>query len=213
MLAAPKLPRPHQALSLLAIAALALALGLWARFHFASLRVDADPISRPDLVAAQEQAQPLLDALEKYRAEYGLYPASLNQLLPAYVASLQTLSAFRYSARYSDWVFQSNACLEQEKALRGSILQEANHGQRRTSQLKFECISGYRDYQLQSPNFPPFEESRYLERWAYYDSQPQYWTLGWCEQVVTSKGTPRELATNGVCRTGQTAAINTVAGH
>ena len=194
--------RPSQVVRLFVVAALVLLACSWARLHFASLRVDADPASEPDLAAAQERAQPLLDALEKYRADNGLYPASLSQLSSAYLASPQGLGAFRYSARHSDWVFQSDACLDPETAPRTQVPQKTKYDGRKGSRSQRDCVSGYREYQLQSPDFPPAAGSRYLERWAYYDSQPQYWTVGWCEQVAP-KGNLQELATNGVCQAHQ----------
>src|SRR5215467_12616969 len=102
----------HQTLRLLAIAALALFAAAWARSHFSAFRVDADPNSEADFTATQKNAQPLLDALEKYHADNGLYPASLNQLSPGYLATREDLSAYRYSARHDDWIFQSDACLD-----------------------------------------------------------------------------------------------------
>jgi len=194
----------RQALRVLAIAAIAVFAGCWARSYFPTVRVDDDSESQSELAAAQNSAQPLLDALEKYHAENGLYPSSLNQLSPGYLASSAGLTAYRYSARHDDWVLQSDACLDRqkddrEKTLGHAILQPTNHTPYAVSRNQRDCLSGYREYQLQSPDFPPDVESRYEKRWAYYDSQPQYWTVGWCEQVRTKENT-QELATNGVCR-------------
>jgi hypothetical protein len=173
---------------------------LWARFHVANIRVTNDLSSQADLIAATEQVQPLVDALEKYRVENGLYPATLDRLSPAYLPYSQNFRAFRYSARHSDWVFQSDSCITREKGLNGWVLQEVKTHQKEVAQFKQECLSGYRDYQLQSADFPLEGQSRYVERWAYYDSQPQHWSLGWCEHVPASHGNSSELATNGICR-------------
>jgi len=188
-----------QSLRILAIAAIAIFAGSWARSHFSTLRVDTDPHSEFELAAAQKGAQPLLDALEKYRADNGLYPASLKQLTPGYLAPSEDLSAYRYSARHDDWILQSDACLGPEKNPGQPILQAAKHTPNTVSRAQHDCLSGYREYQLQSADFQQNAESQYLARWAYYDSQPQYWTLGWCEQMRTS-GSPQKLATNGICR-------------
>jgi len=191
---------PHQRLRLLALVILVAPLILWARFYFANLRATADPSSEHDLAATTEQAQPLVDALEKYRADNGLYPTTLNQLSPAYLPAQQISPGYRYSARHSDWVFYSDACLAREKTLHGWILQEAKAHQSEVAKFKRDCLSGFRDYQLQSPDFAPDARSRFLERWAYYDSQPQHWSVGWCERVASSRGSSQELATNGICR-------------
>jgi hypothetical protein len=193
-------PPSHHRLRMIAFVLIAIPVIFWARFHFANLRVTNDPTSQPDLVAATEQARPLINALEKYHADNGLYPATLDRLSPAYLPSPQTFHAFRYSARHSDWVFQSDACIVREKSLNGWVLQEVKAHQKEVAQFKQECLNGYRDYQLQSADFPQDVQSRYIERWAYYDSQPQHWSLGWCEHVLASRGKTSELATNGICR-------------
>jgi hypothetical protein len=193
-------PQSHHRLRMIVFVLIAVPVLLWTRFHFANLRVANDPSSQPDLVAATEQARPLVDALEKYHADNGLYPVTLDQLSPAYLASAQNFRAFRYSARHSDWVLQSDACIAREKSLNGWVLQEVKAYQKEVAQFKQECLNGYRDYQLQSADFALDAQSRYIERWAYYDSQPQHWSLGWCEHVPASRGKTSELATNGICR-------------
>jgi len=193
-------PLPHQRLRIVATVLLVASIGLWGRYHFANLRALNDLTSEPDLAASEKQAQPLIDALEKYRSDNGLYPATLSQLSMGYLASPQSISSYRYSARHSDWVFQSDACIAREQKLRGWVLKEAKAYKSDVAQFKHDCITGYRDFQLQSPDFQPDAQSRYLERWAYYDSAPQHWALGWCEHVPSAKGRSSQLATNGVCR-------------
>lgn len=195
-----RFPLPHQRLRMIAFVILASSIALWWRYHSANARVADDLTSQVDLDANSKQAQPLLAALEKFRADNGLYPTTLNQLSPAYLPSVQSFAAFRYSARHSDWVFLSDACITREKTLQGWVLREAKAYQQDVAQFKHDCLTGYRDYELQSPDFAPDVQSRYIERWAYYDSQPQHWTLGWCEHVPASKGRGSELGTNGICR-------------
>jgi hypothetical protein len=171
----------------------------WARFHFTSLQVSKDPTSQLELSAAREEAGPLINALEKFHADNGLYPATLDRLSPGYLPAPANPHAFRYSARHSDWVFQSDACIVREKKLNGWILEPVKAYQKEVVQFKQECITGFRDYQLQSHDFPPDTASRAIERWAYYDSEPQHWSLGWCDHVSGSQGKTSELGTNGVC--------------
>lgn len=195
-----RMPLPHQRLRMIAFVILASSIAMWWRYHSATVRVTEDLTSQTDVEANSKQAQPLLDALEKFRTDNGVYPTTLNQLAPAYLPSVQPFAAFRYSARHSDWVFLSDACITRERTFEGWVLQETKSYQKDVAQFKHECLTGYRDYQLQSPDFPPDVQSRYIERWAYYDSQLQRWVLGWCEHVPASKGKPSELATNGICR-------------
>jgi len=191
---------PHQRLRMIAFVVLASSMAMWWRYHSANTRATDDPTSQAALAANTKQVQPLVDALEKFRADNGLYPTTLNQLAPVYLPSVQPFAAFRYSARHSDWVFLSDACITREKTMRGWIQQEAKVYGTEVAQFKHECLTGFRDFQLQSPDFPPDVQSRYIERWAYYDSQPQHWALGWCEHIHASKGRGSELATNGICR-------------
>jgi hypothetical protein len=195
-----RIPLPHQRLQVIAFVILAGSIAMWWRYHSANIRVADDPTSQAALEANTQQAQPLVEALEKFRVENGLYPTTLNQLAPAYLPSVQPFIAYRYSARHSEWVFVSDACISRGKTLQGWVLREAKAYRTEVAQFKHECLTGYRDYQLQSPDFPPDVQSRYIERWAYYDSQPQHWVLGWCEHVPASKGRGSELATNGICR-------------
>ena len=58
----------------------ALIFFMWARMHYTTARVQNDPSTEPDLAAAKTNAEPLLQALEKYRGDNGIYPATLDQL-------------------------------------------------------------------------------------------------------------------------------------
>jgi hypothetical protein len=188
---------PHQRLRLIAFVGFILIFGTWARFYLTDLRVKSNPTSEPDLAQATEAAQPLLEALKKYRADNGLYPTALNQLTPAYLPSLSGLRGFRYSARRGDWVLKSDACAAREQSLRGWVLKEAKEYQKEVAEFKLECINGYHHYQLQSGDFPQDPQSNRLERWAYYDSQSNQWNLGWCSH---KGGRKQEIGMNGVCR-------------
>jgi hypothetical protein len=195
-----RVPLAHRGLPMIAFVILASSIVLWWRYHSANTP-SADVRTLPsNLEADTRQARPLVHALERFRADNGLYPTTLNQLAPAYLPSVEPFSAFRYSARHSDWVFLSDSCLTREKTLEGWVLEEAKASQSDVARFKHDCITGYRDYQLQSPDFAPDARSRYLERWAYYDSEPQRWVLGWCEHIPAAKATGSELATNGICR-------------
>jgi hypothetical protein len=67
----------------------AVIIALWGRYHFTTVQVNNDPTSTTDLAAATETARPLLDALEKYHAENGLYPTTLDELTAAQIPSLR----------------------------------------------------------------------------------------------------------------------------
>lgn len=190
---------PNQRLLLAAFVTFVLIFGTWARFHFTNVKVNADPTSEPNLVEATKAAQPLLEALEKYRTNNGLYPTTLDHLTGAYLPSLGGLRSFRYSARRADWVFKFDSCAAREKSLRGWVLKEAKEYRREVAEFKLECITGYHYYQLQSGDFPQDAHTRHIERWAYYDSQAKQWSLGWCSREA-GKVHASEIGMNGVCR-------------
>jgi hypothetical protein len=167
-----------------------------ARYHVTTVQVNSDPTSTPDLAAATETAQPLLDALVKYHAEKGLYPTTLDQLPSSQLPSLR-VRGYLYSARTTDWVYKSDDCVAREKHLHGSmVVKEVKPYQKEIDDFKHECLTGYRDYLLQSPDFPRDARTQYIERWAYFDSQTKQWSLGWCAK----SGKNGEISANGMCR-------------
>lgn len=178
-------------------------LGIWARYRFTNLEVNSDPNSGPHLVKAKESAQPLLEALEKYRADHDLCPPTLEQLTGTYLPSHGRLRPFRYSARHEDWVFKSDACVAREKSLRGQGVKAKDY-RREVTEFKLECTTGYHHYQLQSDDFPqdaPIPSiKRSIERWAYYDSQTSQWSLGWCLHTSHPGTGGQDTSVNGVCR-------------
>ena len=103
---------PHRRLRMIVFVGCASIIALWGRYHFTTVQVNNDPTSTPDLAAATEAAQPLLDALEKYHAENGLYPATLDQLPSKQLPSLR-VHGYLYSAR-GDWVYKSDPCVARE---------------------------------------------------------------------------------------------------
>jgi hypothetical protein len=194
----------------MAVAVLAMIFAVWARFHFTTARVKNDPTSESNLQTAKASAQPLLDALEKYRGDNGLYPATLDQLSSdplkggpsneKYLTSPVGPHSYRYSARQNDWVYKSDECRAREKSLHGWILKETSEYNKEVTDFKQECLSGYRYYQLQSRDFPSDPQSRFIDRWAYYDSSLRQWSVGWCSHDPSSHGHSQETAENGVCR-------------
>jgi len=188
-------PLPHRRLRMIAFFGCALITFAWARYHFTTAQVNNDPTSMPDLAAATDTAQPLVAALGKYHAENGLYPASLAQLASGQPRSLRD-RGYLYSARQGDWVYKSDACVTREKQLQGWVMKEVKAYQKEIDDFKRECLTGYRDYQLQSPDFPRDAQNQYIERWAYFDSKTRQWNLGWCAKT----GKTAEISTNGICR-------------
>jgi hypothetical protein len=169
-------------------------------FHSTNRRVDSDPASEAGLAAAQEEAEPLLDALEKYHGDSGLYPPTLDTLVPAYLPSLRGIRMYRYSARSYDWVYKSDACADRRKSLDGWVLKEPKQYQKEVAAFKQDCLTGYRYYQIQSHSFPADAQNPYTERWAYYDSSSRQWKVGWCSHSMSRGPT---IGTNGVCPSTQ----------
>jgi hypothetical protein len=110
-------PLPNRRLRMTVFVGCAVIIALWGRYHFTTVQVNNDPTSTTDLAAATETARPLLDALEKYHAENGLYPTTLDELTAAQIPSLRG-RGYLYSAS-GDWVYKSDACVAREKHLHG----------------------------------------------------------------------------------------------
>jgi hypothetical protein len=122
-------------------------------------------------------------------------PTTLDELTAAQLPSLRG-RGYLYSAS-GDWVYKSDACEAREKHLHGWIMKEVKEYQKEIDDFKHECVTGYRDYELQSPDFPRNAQTQYIERWAYFDSQTRQWSLGWCAKTGKKTG---EISTNGMCR-------------
>jgi hypothetical protein len=178
-----------------------LIFGLWAKFHFTTARVKNDPTSEANLDAAKIDAQTLLAALEKYRGDTGLYPATLDQLNATYLSS--PVNGFRYSARLNDWVYKSDECVAREKSLHGWIMKPTADYKKEVADFRRDCLTGYRYYQLQSRDFPHDPQTLNIDRWAYYDSSNRQWSLGWCSHDGSRHGRGEGTADNGVCRSQQ----------
>jgi hypothetical protein len=191
---------PRQRLLLIAIVGCLAILGTCLNFHSTQRRVDNDPAAQAALAGAQEEAQPLLDALEKYHGDAGLYPPTLDTLVPAYLPSLRGIHIYRYSARRKDWVYKSDACADRRKTLEGWVLKEAKQYQKEVADFKQDCLAGFRYFELQSHNFVTGAQNPYTERWAHYDSSSRQWSVGWCSHSVSRGPT---IGTNGVCPSTQ----------
>jgi hypothetical protein len=179
-----------------------LIFGMWWSYHLTNVRVNDDPTSVPDLTGATAAAQPLLEALEKYHAENGLYPPTLDNLTAPNLPSHGRRHGFLYSARNADWVYKSDTCVAREKQLHGWILKPVKEYQKEIDEFKQDCVTGYRYYQLQSGDFPQDAQTQYMERWAYFDSQTRQWSLGWCTNGKNNQG----IGMNGICRWGRHGA-------
>jgi len=189
---------PNQRLRMIVFIGFTVIISLWANYHFTTVKVNEDPTSAPDLAAAKEAAQPLLEALEKYHADNGLYPTTLDSLTGAHSSSVRGQHGYLYSARNGGWVYKSDACAAREKQLHGWILKETKEYQKEIDDFKQECVAGYRNYQLQSGDFPIDPQTqRHVERWAYFDSETRQWSLGWCAVIGKHN---QEMSTNGICR-------------
>jgi hypothetical protein len=101
--------------------------------YLTNLRVKNDRTSALRLEAAKTEAQPLVDACAKYRADQGLYPPTLEQVTPAYLPASFGADRFRYSARRPDWTLKSEECAIRENRLHGLVMKEAAEYQKEGS--------------------------------------------------------------------------------
>jgi hypothetical protein len=172
-----------------------LLAAFWLKSAMTNSRVLNDETSSADLSSASQNASPLIDALEKYRADNGFYPTTLDSLNAGYHSS-GSMHGLLYSAYLGDWIYKSEACTARQKSLQGWIMETTDKYQREVAQFQSECVTGYRNYALQSGDFPSSPHSYGLERWAYYTSVKKQWELGWCSHDRQRS----RSAFNGVCR-------------
>ncbi len=181
-----------------------------AKFYVANVTLNNDAVIATNMVTAKETAQPLIEALENYRADNGSYPASLDSLTGKYLAAEQlkpfyaalfpkrgvATHLFLYSAYpYDRVIIKSDSCAARAKSLDGWIMEPKKEDQQQVAQFDLDCVTGYRNYELQSGDFFPASQSQHIERWAFYASQQKQWNLGWC-----SYNHRTTAAENGVCR-------------
>jgi hypothetical protein len=171
-----------------------LLAAFWLKWAMTNSRMLNDETSKANLSAASQNATPLIEALEKYRADNGFYPITLNVLNAGYHSS-RSMHSLLYSANLGDWIFKSQACTARQKSLQGWIMETTDKYQSQVAQFQSECVAGYRNYALQSGDFPPSPNTYGFERWAYYTSVKKQWELGWCSHDRRSSS-----AFNGVCR-------------
>ena len=192
--------RPRHRLRVFGIIAVILIGSFWARYYFTNLEAKNHPTSHADLGEAEQNAQPLLDALNKYHSANGVYPSSFDRLDLTAPDRESYGQAYLYSGRRPDWIFKSDTCPAGEKKLHGWIMKSADKYASEVAQFKRDCIAGYREFQLQSPDFLRLGKSSSLDRWAYYDSFTKRWEIGWCSHESDDSGRIQQSALNGICR-------------
>ena len=130
-----------------------------------------DTSAQAGLAVTEQKAQPLIAALERYRAAHGgLYPTTIDRLGKQDASTLHfSHRGFLYTGTAWDRVFVSDACAERDKALHGVVMEQTKTFERELAAFNAECVNGYRRIQLQSPDFH-FDRSDSVERWP--------WSLG-----------------------------------
>src|SRR5579863_1187067 len=130
-------------------------------------------------------------------------PEPWTVLTGADLPPVRVRHGYLYSA--AGWVYRSDTCVEREKQLHGWILKENREYQKESDEFKQECVAGYRNYQLQSGDFPRDPQTQHdIERWAYFESHTWPWSLRRCP-VVGKRN--QEMSTNGICRWGRRGAV------
>ena len=144
------------------------------------------------MTAAADSARPLIEALEKYRTDNGFYPTFLNRLGGKYRSSGWRAEGVLYSAYRFDWIIKSDeACAARKKSVEGWIMKTTAEAQADLLRFQQECVTGYRDYELQSKDFT---YAYGTERWAFYESKHGKWSLGSCTHERGS-----HFGSNGIC--------------
>jgi hypothetical protein len=162
-----------------------------------------DVASQARLAAEVSKMTPLIRALGDYHARHGLYPTRLDALGAKGLDVRDLADGYIYAASPTDQVYRSPACERRWKSeFEGLILKSETDLQRMNTAFAAQCVVGYRQITLQSPNFT-FQGRRTLstvDRWAYYSSFTGKWSTGWCSHEEVHDGREQTASSDGVCR-------------
>jgi hypothetical protein len=112
-----------------------LLAAFWLKWAMTNSRMLNDETSKANLSSASQNATPLIEALEKYRADNGFYPITLNALNAGY-HSTRSMHSLLYSANLGDWIFKSQACTARQKSLQGWIMETTDKYQSQVAQFQ-----------------------------------------------------------------------------
>ena len=160
--------------------------------------LDRDGPSQARLAEEVSKMKPTIGALGDYRARHGYYPARLEALDGRGLAD-----GYLYGALPTDNVYKSPACERRWKSeFEGLILKSESDLARMRAAFAVECLLGYRQITLQSPNFaiPGARALSTVDRWAYYSSFTGKWSIGWCSHEEVHDGREQTASSDGVCR-------------
>lgn len=188
---------------------LAILACAYLRVHVSNRVVASLADTDENLARIVAQAKPLIDALDRYHSRHGSYPTSLAALAP----DLSTPWRFRgyvYGGGPFNRIYRSPACADRAKTLQGWVLQETSQYETDVRQFVSECVIGYREIHIQSPNFPrnsTASRNFIVKRWAYYQSDTREWKVGWCRNDAYGVMEHHESSLNGECTPTKSGAL------
>lgn len=108
---------------------------------------------RAGLIAASARAQPLINAIEQYRADKGALPAELGDLVPQYLSAIPNTGMTAYPKFY----YRNH-----EKRIEGALFHSYEFGIHTNYGLSFD-----RFYYWPENNYPPSSSIERIGNWAY----------------------------------------------
>ncbi|QGM44877.1 hypothetical protein [Methylocystis heyeri] len=169
-----------------------------------SFRLGHDSWTEERFKQTIELAKPTIEALERYRARHSFYPVTLSELIGEAMLPANAASGYKYRAEPAEYIYTSPACEARWRSeFQGWIMKSPAEVQRLQQAFLQQCVSGYRQATLQSPDFghESGDPLPNVDRWAYYSTFSRSRTVGWCSHETGEYISQRQdVASNGKCR-------------
>jgi hypothetical protein len=138
--------------------------------------VEADPEVRLAVASARTEAQPLIDALEKYHLLHGVYPRSIKDLPQNYL-----WGKYLYQTSQLNAVYKSLDCQQRVRDLMGWQTAEKRQRMRET---QVECLLGYSQFAVKT-QVPTAHVRVYA--FVVFDSTKAKWDVDWCDPTDNAR--------------------------
>jgi hypothetical protein len=148
---------------------LALIISWYAFYKWNKRSLESNPAVELALSSAQKDAQPLIEAIEKYHTEHGFYPRSIKDL--PYNA---LWGKYLYQTSSLNSVYKSLDCQRRVRDLMGWQTAEKRQKMQETQE---ECLLGYSQFLIKSQ-----VQASHLNMYVFvvFDSTNPKWNVDWC---------------------------------
>jgi hypothetical protein len=148
---------------------LALIISWYAFYKWNKRSLESNPAIELALSSAQKDAQPLIDAIEKYHTEHGFYPRSIKDL--------------PYSALWGKYLYQTSSLnsvyksLDCQRRVRDLMGWQTAEKRQKMQETQEECLLGYSQFLIKSQ-----VQASHLNMYVFvvFDSTNPKWNVDWC---------------------------------